>query len=390
MAGVYVHIPFCRQRCSYCDFYFVTGSRDHDRFVQTVVDEIGSVPDRYRVEKIETIYFGGGTPSRLSVKQLERICTVLDDVFVIDPAAERTIEINPEDSSPDYVAGLASLGFNRLSVGIQSFDDDSLRFMLRSHTAAQARAVIDTARQAGFSQISIDLIFGLPGQEIADWMTGVAFAVDREIPHVSTYGLTVEPRTLLNKWIRDGAQQQPDENLMADMYLATIDRLASAGFHHYEISSFAQAGSESRHNGAYWRHANYLGFGPSAHSFWWDTVAARWSNVRNLRKYLESVAIGETSVDNREILTSDQLISERVMLGLRTASGVSRSELRSRYGCEFSEWGEKRITDLKTSGKLTDSASGISLTQAGRLVSNAVTRYVCDDLAFRHVLDRRN
>jgi len=345
------------------------------------VREIFSAPARFTMENVDSVYFGGGTPSRLSTEQLARIVNALEACFSIIPDAERTIEINPEDSTHDYLSALFQSGFNRLSVGIQSLRPGDLKVMRRAHTADQAGEVIDIARGAGFERLSVDLIFGLPDQTVEDWMSGVEFVVAQQVPHISTYGLTVEPKTLLAKWISTGQSPAPDDDLMADMYLATIDRLDCAGYDHYEISSFAIPGAESRHNSAYWRHANYVGFGPSAHSFWWDCSATRWSNVRSLRRYIDAACREDEVVDSREVLKDGQLASERIMLGLRTSAGLSRIELRNRYGYEFSSIGEERIRELQEGGNLSDTSSIISLTPTGRLVINGVTRLLCDDLS---------
>jgi oxygen-independent coproporphyrinogen-3 oxidase len=379
MAGLYVHVPFCRQRCSYCDFYFVTASADFDRFVAAVTRDINLTADLFEKEVVETVYFGGGTPSRLSVQQLGRIVEVLESRFLITDGAERTIEVNPEDADTEYLRGLGAIGFNRLSIGVQSLRENDLNFMRRSHTIAEAHSVIDSARNAGFQQFSVDLIFGLPEQSIADWMEGIDFVISKRVPHLSAYGLTVEPKTLLNKWIRDGAASTPDEDIMAAMFAETMAKLRAVGYHHYEVSSYSLPGSESQHNSSYWSHENYLGFGPSAHSFWWDGPATRWSNVRNLSTYLSAEPGGTDSIDVSEILTNRQLADERVMLGLRTSDGVSRANLGTRYGFRFTAVAEERIDGLVHRHKLQDSQDVIVLTDAGLLVANEIARLLTAD-----------
>lgn len=385
MAGLYIHIPFCRQRCSYCDFYFVTGGRYIEPFVDALIHEIETTPVRLTKEPVETVYFGGGTPSRLPVGQLDRISAVLSRRFSIADDAEWTIEINPDDSSAAYLGKLRAMNFNRLSIGIQSLKAADLEFMRRAHTTQQAIRVVETARESGFKALSIDLIFGVPGQRLRDWMTGIQFAIEQTIPHISTYGLTVEPGTLFNKWIEGGKASRPDEESMSEMYLSTIEALTAAGYRHYETSSFSLPGSESRHNRAYWQHKNYLGFGPSAHSFWWSPAepdpVSRWSNVRSLRRYIAPPTEYGGSIDQVESLTMDELAVERIMLGLRTSDGIARRELKERYRLDVNEAGEELIAQLVQEGLMTDDETTLRLTPSGHLLADAITGELCSKMA---------
>ncbi|MDX1530054.1 MAG: radical SAM family heme chaperone HemW, partial [Rhodothermales bacterium] len=270
MAGLYLHIPFCSQRCVYCDFYFVTTSRDFGPFTGALETEIEAYGREFGGrEPLETVYFGGGTPSLLPLEDVARLLRAVELHFDVSRAEEVTFEVNPEDVTRDYLEGLRALGVTRLSLGVQSFFDEDLRFMNRVHGAAEAERAVDAVRRAGFETFSVDLIFGVPEQPAEHWLANLEKAARMEVPHLSTYGLTVEERTPLHKMVATGrVSPAPDESMRA-RYLDTMETLRHHGYEHYEISSFARPGRHAEHNQLYWSHANYLGFGPSAHSFWW-------------------------------------------------------------------------------------------------------------------------
>ncbi len=345
MAGIYVHVPFCSQRCVYCDFYFVTTTRSYGPYLKALEQEIRHVGQRYSGrEPMSTIYIGGGTPSVLSASEVSGILGVLHEVFDTDSLEEVTLELNPEDFNEQYLRDLRSLGVDRLSIGVQSFFEPDLQFMNRCHTSQQAEAVVDGVRKAGFENFSIDLIFGVPGQPHEYWAANLEKAVRMEVPHLSTYSLTIEPKTVLHKQVKLGKVVPEDEETVAERFRFTMAFLREAGYDHYEVSSFAQTGSRAIHNQLYWEHRNYLGFGPSAFSFWWDGLPAhRWENIRNVRRYQGLLENRHLPVQLREELDLDTLANEYIMLRLRTSEGLDLDVLENQYGVDLYD---ERVEDL--------------------------------------------
>ena len=378
MAGLYVHVPFCSQRCVYCDFYFVTTrSKTHAAYVEALLTEMAWYGQQYgEREPLETLYLGGGTPSLLSIDELARIVEGVHRHFDASDLQEVTLELNPENADPAYLQGLRSLGFDRLSIGIQSFFDEDLRFMNRSHDAEEALQVVPLARRAGFDNFSVDLIFGLPDQPEVHWRENLERAARWEVPHLSTYGLTVEPRTPLAKQIQRGLVEPASDDAMNARYDETISFLTEHGYEHYEVSSFARPGARARHNSAYWRHANYLGLGPSAHSFWrggFGGRGERWQNVRNLRRYEALLAEHQIPVEERELLLLDDLADEYVMLRLRTTEGLELDVLEEDYGVDLLDEKIDVLAELEGAGLLRVAPDRIRLTRDGLFVADAVT-----------------
>ena len=375
---IYVHIPFCRRRCIYCDFYFVTTRADHGPFLSALRQEI-----RYRGRHaarpapVRTIYFGGGTPSLLSV---DAVAGILEDVraaFDASSVEEITLELNPDDVDVARLAGLRAAGVNRLSIGIQSFFQDDLDWMNRSHTAEQAARIVPAAREAGFENISVDLIFGRPGQPATAWEDNLARVVALGIPHISTYSLTIEPRTPLHKRVAQELEQPAPDDEMAHRYRTAMRFLKAHGYEHYEVSSFARPGHRSRHNQAYWRHADYLGFGPSAHSFLRMDAgrAERWANVRNLKHYEAWPSAGTPPVELTETLGRRELAQEYVLLGMRTAEGIDLERLKADYDASLDVGA---LSPLVEAGWLERAGTAIRLTAEWMLVCDAVTTAVLD------------
>lgn len=379
MAGIYLHIPFCSQRCVYCDFYFVTTKKSHAGFVRALCTEIEHYAQTHgSLEPVETIYFGGGTPSLLHADDLYLILQTIHDGFDTSALRETTLEMNPEDVDLDYLRGLRHLGFDRLSIGVQSFFAADLEFMNRSHTAEQAEAIVPLARQAGFNNFSVDLIFGLPDQPDEYWAANLAKAAALDVPHLSTYGLTIERRTPLFKLVANGIVTPSSDDIMADRYQFTMDFLRKRGYEHYEISSFARPGFRSQHNQLYWMHANYLGFGPSAHSFWWKPLPSpapvRWANVRSLKHYESLLVQNQLPLDYREQLSYDMMAEEYILLRLRTADGLHLDELESRYGADLLFEKIDELADLESAGFIEPIRnSRIRLTDKGKSVCDAIT-----------------
>ncbi|MDA1028353.1 MAG: radical SAM family heme chaperone HemW [Bacteroidetes bacterium] len=376
MAGLYIHVPFCSQRCSYCDFYFVTTQKSHTGFVEALCREIEIQGQAFgRLEPIETIYFGGGTPSQLSLDELERIVQAANRHFDTSHVLETTFEINPEDATTSYLRGLQGLGIDRLSIGIQSFFDADLKFMNRVHDAGRAKSVLDDVRSAGFDKYSIDLIFGVPGQPKEYWSANLDIAQSFEVPHISTYNLTIEESTPLAKQVERGLVIPTDDDDSMNQFSFTMDYLKERGYEHYEISSFAKKGHRAVHNHKYWSHANYIGVGPSAHSFWWRGLPAkRWSNIRNLRRYEALLAQHVIPTDEEEKLSLDVLADEHVMLRLRTADGLSLKELEDRYGVDLFSSHISVLAELEAGGFIHPIRNQIvRLTDLGKTVCNSVT-----------------
>lgn len=375
MAGLYVHVPFCAQRCVYCDFYFVTTQRDTGAFLRTLETEVEAYGREFGAkEPVETLYLGGGTPSLLSPEEVARIVAAVEKHFDTSALAEVTLEMNPEDAAPEYLRGLKALGVTRLSLGVQSFFDEDLAFMNRAHDAATAERAVE-AVAAVFDSFSVDLIFGLPQQPFEYWSANLEKAVRLGAPHLSCYSLTVEAQTPLAKQVARGLVMPEGDDTLRERFLFTHAYLTARGFSHYEISSFARPGHESRHNSAYWRHANYLGFGPSAHSFWKTTrsLAHRWSNVRHLGRYNALLASHELPLEEREALDADALADEAVLLGLRRLDeGLDLEVLARDYGVDLLVDKRAEVAALEGAGLLVVAPGRVRLTPEGAAVADAV------------------
>lgn len=374
MAGIYLHIPFCRQACSYCDFYFVTKTDRISDYADALCAEIRSSSFN---EPISTVYFGGGTPSRLPISVLERIFNAIRARFDLSAIEEITLEANPDDVTADYLSGLNSLGVTRLSMGVQSFSAERLRFMNRAHTAEEAKRCLQLVNEAGFATWTADLIYGNPGQSIDELHADLDALLSFDPPHVSAYALTIEPRTRLGKQRELGKLTETDDAMVAAHMDVVAKRLSGAGLARYEVSNFAKPGHESKHNARYWTHAPYLGLGPAAHSF--DGVR-RWSNVRDLAAYVASGGLDVAR--DLETLTTTQMAEERLMMGLRTREGLSRTELRERYGVGLGAAQEGVVRAMVAQGWMDDDSSRIRLTETGYALADAVTLRIISAGAF--------
>lgn len=375
MAGLYLHIPYCSRRCVYCDFYFTTTRSDHGSFIEAMRTEIEyygrQLADR---EAIETIYFGGGTPSLLELDELARLLQSLELHFDLSALRETTLELNPEDADLDKLKGFRELGIDRLSIGIQSFFSSDLEFLNRCHTAEEAEASLDAARKAGFDNISADLIFGIPEQPEEYWFANLEKVIRLNVPHISTYNLTVEPRTPLAKMVERGLVHPAPEEELEERYRFTMQYLQDKGFEHYEISSFARPGYRSAHNQIYWDHRNYVGFGPSAHSFWWKGLPAeRWYNERNLRRYESLLQQHVLPLGGREQLSLDELADEYILLRLRTADGIDLGRLESHYGVDLLYEKDEELVELEAEGYLEQHDGFVRLTESGKLLCDSIT-----------------
>lgn len=320
MAGLYIHIPFCSSRCVYCGFYSTTGLELRERYTDAVCKEMEL---RACSEPISTIYLGGGTPSQLTIGQLKRIFQSAYIYNKVEDDAEVTIEINPDDASKDFAEALRALPVNRISMGAQTFNDERLRFLRRRHQASQVQEAVETLRQAGFKNISIDLMYGFPEQTLDEWITDIDKALELDVEHISTYCLMYEEGTPLNKLLEQGKVKEIDEELERKMYYTLIDRLESAGYEHYEISNFARRGYRSRHNSSYWQGIPYIGIGAAAHSY--DIKTRSW-NVADIRQYMEAMEQG-TRPFEEEVIDAETRYNDAVTVALRTKEGLDLAAL---------------------------------------------------------------
>ena len=367
MAGIYLHIPFCRKACHYCNFHFSTSLQFKNDLLEALLKEINLTPGK-KVDVIETIYFGGGTPSILDKEELGKIISQLKIDFLISPDAEITLEANPDDITPAKAKDWIDLGINRLSIGIQSFREEDLQWMNRSHSALQARQAIQDIKSAGFDNFSIDLIFGTPGLDSNAWLANIELAITLGIPHLSCYALTVESKTALDKMIALHKKEAPDPDLQAEQYLILMDKMEKAGYLHYEISSFSLPGMQSRHNSSYWQGKKYFGFGPSAHSF--DGQTRKWNIAHNI-DYIKSISANKIPFES-EILSSVQRLNEYIMTALRTSAGISLEEIRIKWGVDISTAVEQQATEYIQTGKMTNIANHLVLGREGRLFADGI------------------
>ena len=372
MAGIYVHIPFCASRCSYCDFYSTLSLADAgERYVEALIAEARLRRDELQSEMVTTLYMGGGTPSQLPIALLERLVKGLRATFDLSGLEEFTIEANPDDVVPDWCAALPSLCVNRVSMGVQSFEDHILRAIGRRHTARQAVQAVENLRHAGIGNISIDLIYGLPGQTLVSWRETVEQAIALEPQHISAYGLTYEEGTRLWRQRERGEVIEVPEERCLEMYRVLVGKLQSTGYEHYEISNFALPGYCSRHNSSYWNDTPYLGLGAAAHSY---DGTVRSYNPDDLQAYINKIMAGET-VFEQESLTWQERYDERIMLGLRTSRGVDADRLRQDFGNEawlhFTREAAKHISAGHL--RVTDDNRYV-LTRNGIMLSDAIIR----------------
>ena len=343
MSGIYIHIPFCKQACHYCDFHFSTSLKKRDALVLTLAKELEMRQDEFHNTTVETIYFGGGTPSLLSIEELQFLIKQVYTHYKVSEAPEITLEANPDDliqaegtldvNSISIFEAYKNIGINRLSIGVQSFFEDDLKLMNRAHNAEEANECLQEATRH-FDNISIDLIYGIPGLSNARWQENIDMALSFGIPHISSYALTVEPKTALERFIKKGLIANVDDDLAHDQFHMLVETLEAHDFVHYELSNFGKDGFFSRNNSAYWQGKPYLGIGPSAHSF---SGNERSWNIRNNSKYITAIETGTFPKETETLSTTDRY-NEYVMTGLRTVWGVSLQKIESNYGLEYKKY----------------------------------------------------
>lgn len=366
--GLYIHIPFCRTKCNYCGFYSSTNLARVPDFLKA----LGKEMDLYRFDfrTFDTIYIGGGTPSVLSKKDLATILEGLAGKFTVSPDAEITLEANPGDISLPLLKDFRRLGINRLNMGIQSFEDDALKLLGRRHSPLQAIHAIEMTYKAGFDNLGLDLMYGLPGQSLASWTDTLRQALSFQPTHLSCYQLTLEPETPLGIRHLNGEISLPNEEMQADLFFQTATTLEQAGYLHYEVSNFARdEGSLSKHNQKYWRHTPYLGLGPAAHSF---RDNKRWWNKRNLASYIMDLKSDIAPVETKEMLTSKQMRLEAMFLGLRTKRGIDLDNFRALYNCDLLMEKRSTIALLIEKGLLEITAGCLRPTLAGMAVADSL------------------
>jgi len=367
--SVYIHIPFCDHKCIYCDFYSLVSYDNENRFFEILKKEIrhfsGLLQDEYQ---IPTIFFGGGTPSFVDVAYISSVISELKQSFKFKNKVEITLETNPGTVDQKKLEQFLDAGVNRLSVGIQSFNNDELKFLTRIHNEKTAIETVNGAHQVGFENISIDLIFNLPGQSRESWTYNLEKVIELPVKHISAYSLILERGTILNKMVLDGRIKMQDEDYDADLYETTIDFFIKNNFVQYEVSNFCKRGYECRHNLAYWKHKEYLGLGPSAHSF---INKKRWWNISSLKMYINSVERIGNAILNTEQLEYEQLLDEFVMLNLR-GSGLDIHELNSKFGATWISKNGSYLDKLSKGNYITNSNNEIKFTKKGYLICDEI------------------
>ena len=368
MAGIYLHIPFCKTRCIYCDFYSTTREDLKRRYVQALCQELRIRQDYLQGAPVETVYFGGGTPSQLGEEDFADIFRTLQEVYGLENAVEITLEANPDDLTEAYVDTLRRFPFNRISMGIQTFDDATLRLLHRRHTARQAIEAVQRCREAGFQNLSIDLIYGLPGETEERWQRDLEEAIRLHPEHISAYHLTYEEGTPLHRLLLSHQVREVDEDVSLRLFNRLTQSLKRSGYVHYEISNFCLPGHHARHNTSYWQGIPYLGCGPSAHSF--DTQSREW-NLASLEAYITSLENGQRPYE-QETLSPDTRYNEYVMTGLRTLWGISTDKILQDFGAGRLHYLQKMAAPHLKSGKLMENDGHIRLTQQGIFVSDDI------------------
>jgi len=366
--GLYIHIPFCRSKCIYCDFYSLPNAEEHIKpYVKALATHLGEVGSRSGGYEVDTVYFGGGTPTLLPEKALRELLEAIRRSYDLAANAEITLEANPESAQDvQTLRRLRRAGFNRISLGVQAANDQLLKKIGRIHTWAQVESAVAAARKAGFDNLSLDLIYGLPGQSLDHWRATLEKALTLEVEHISCYGLKVEEGTPL--YARAAEMDLPDDDAQADMYLACVELLSQRGFAQYEISNFAKPGRQSRHNMKYWKLEEYAGFGPGAHS---DFGGVRYAYGRDLSAYVEGVLGGTLQVSEQEAIPLRSRDTEYIMLSLRTAAGISRPTFENTFRQRFAPL-EEAFLVYEKAGLAVRTKDGWRLTAQGFLLSNTI------------------
>ena len=375
MAGIYIHIPFCKRKCHYCNFYSIASLKNYKEFMEGIIEEIFLRKNYLEGKEINTIYFGGGTPSYLEISDLKKILEEIQKYYFFNPNAEITLEANPDDLNPNILSEYKKAGINRLSIGVQSFHEDDLQYLNRIHSAIRAEASIHEALDAGFDNLSIDLIYGIPSLSSEKWEKNLEQAFSNGIPHISAYSLTVEPKTALDVLIHKKRLAAPVEERGIENFHILLRKMKEHGYEHYEISNFCKPGHYSRHNCQYWNGEHYLGLGPSAHSY--NGHSRQW-NVRSILEYAGQIHHGGRFFEIEE-LSPEQHYNEFIMVHLRTIWGCDLNKLREKFGNELAESFSVLAKKHLSNGKLAENGGIYTLTDEGKLFADGIASDLFSD-----------
>ena len=379
MSGIYLHIPFCKKACHYCNFHFSTSANYVNEMVAALKSEV-LLRKHEIIRPVETIYFGGGTPSMLSTAALSELITAITSHYSVTATPEITVEANPDDLSPVYLTQLKNAGVNRLSIGVQSFHDAELKLMNRAHSGKQAMQSVVWAQEV-FENVSIDLLFGTPHTTISDWKKNLETAVTLNVPHISSYALTLEPKTALEHFVKKGVVSLLDEKEVEQQFLYLVDTLTANGYEHYELSSFGKSGFHSKNNTAYWKGKPYLGIGPSAHGF---DGAQRYWNVSNNAVYMKKIGEGQLPQTVEKLSVIDKF-NEAIMIGLRASWGVSLNLMEQELGSRYREHLEQQAQRFINEGLLQIADNCLKTTRSGAFLADGIAA----DLFLIDLLDAR-
>lgn len=368
MAGIYLHIPFCKKACHYCDFHFSTSAKYKDEMLNALRNEIKLRRQYLGNEKIETIYFGGGTPSVLDSEDIHALIGEITSTFDVYDHAEITLEANPDDLHAQKVKELRQTPVNRFSIGVQSFYEEDLKWMNRAHNSTEAESSVKRVQDAGFENITVDLIYGFPLLSNIKWEQNIQKLLELGIPHISSYSMTVEPKTALAMFIAKGKEKAMNENQSSEQFMTLINRLTEAGFEHYEISNFAKPGMYSKHNSNYWEGVNYLGIGPSAHSF--NGESRQW-NIANNHRYISEIQENKIPAE-LEFLTPENRINEYIMTSLRTSKGMDLDLIAKKFGTEYSNRIQKELEVFLEKDWLSINDKKVILNLEGKLFADLI------------------
>lgn len=369
MAGIYIHIPFCKQACYYCDFHFSTSTDNRNKMVDSIIKELSIQKTYLENQPVDTIYFGGGTPSILDAKEIDSILDAVVHHYSVSPNPEITLEANPDDLGKEKLQELRKAGVNRLSIGIQSFDDSVLKFLHRAHDSQGAMESVSLSREAGFENISIDLIYAIPGQSHEQWIKNIEQALLLKPEHLSAYSLTVEEKTVFGQWKKKNKITEVDDQIAAEQLEILMNTLAAAGMEQYEVSNFCLPGFYSRHNSSYWKQTHYLGLGPGAHSY---NGISRQYNISNNPLYIKALDEGKVPFE-KEILTKENKINEYIFTTLRTTWGCNLNILSAEYQFDLETVHATPLKFLLNAQLIEKKGSVIRLTKKGILLADKIS-----------------
>jgi oxygen-independent coproporphyrinogen III oxidase len=367
MSGIYIHIPYCKKKCSYCNFYFSVSMKTIKPFVDSLLNEIDLTKEYLINKKLKSLYLGGGTPSVLQTNDLERILKKIEEIYIYDNNIEITLEANPDDITETYIKKIVEFGINRLSIGVQSFSDTELKLFGRTHDSASALNAINISKENGIGNLNIDMIFGVPGSDRTSWKKNLDIFLELNVEHLSCYNLTIENKTAISHQIKKGLLQEINDEIGSEQFLDTIDYLCKMGFEHYEISNYAKNGRYAIHNTNYWKGEQYLGLGPSAHSY--NGKSRHW-NISNIRKYILSTGSGNLPIGIEKLSNSDKY-NEYIMTGLRTMWGIDLKHILQ-FDKEIVQTFLENINSFIENGMVTENNGNYLLTNTGKLFADRI------------------